>query len=64
MGTDAWIVLSIVISFFLLLAAAQHVIEIVKEKNYAPGNTIILIYDIGLPISLWALLMSNGSIGA
>ncbi len=64
MGPDAWIVLSIVVSFFLILAAAQHVVEIVKEKNYAPGNTIILIYDIGLPISLWALLLSNGSIGS
>jgi RsiW-degrading membrane proteinase PrsW (M82 family) len=64
MGTDAWIVLSIVISFFLLLAAAQHVVEIVKEKNHTPGNTVILIYDIGLPISLWALLLANGSIGS
>jgi hypothetical protein len=64
MGADAWIVLSIVISFFLLLAAAQHAVEIVKEKNYTPGNTVILIYDIGLPISLWALLLANGSIGS
>jgi hypothetical protein len=61
MGTDAWVVLTIVISFFLLLAAAQHIFEIVQSKNFSPGNTVILIYDIGLPISLWALLISNGS---
>jgi hypothetical protein len=64
MGTDAWIVLTIVISFFLLLAAAQHIFEIVKSKNLSPGNTVILIYDLGLPISLWALLISNGSLSA
>lgn len=64
MGSDAWIVLSIVISFFLLLAAAQHILEIVKSKNFSPGNTVILIYDIGLPISLWALLISSGSLSA
>jgi hypothetical protein len=64
MGSDAWIVLSIVVSFFLLLSAVQHITEMVKEKNYAPGNTIILISDIGLPVSLWALLLSSGSIGS
>lgn len=55
-GGATWLVLTIVISFFLLLAGINHVVEIIKTKNYSPGNTIILIYDFGLPISLWALL--------
>jgi len=57
-GEATWLVLAIVISFFLILAGINHVVEIIKTKNYSPGNTIILIYDFGLPISLWALLYS------
>jgi hypothetical protein len=30
---------------FLLLAGLNHVVEIVREKNYAPGNTAILISE-------------------
>jgi hypothetical protein len=62
MGSDAWLVLTIVISFFLLLAGAQHIQEIIKQKNFAPGNTVVLIYDIGLPVSLWILLYMGGFI--
>ena len=31
----------------------------VTDRNFHPGNTVILIYDIGLPISLWALLLGG-----
>ena len=55
-GESTWLVLTIVISFFLLLAGVNHIVEMIRSKNYSPGNTIILIYDFGLPISLWALL--------
>ena len=51
----AWLVLSIVISAFLLGAAGLHLKEMFVERNFNLGNTIVLIYDIGLPISLWAL---------
>jgi hypothetical protein len=30
----------------------------VKVKNFAPGNTLILLYDFGLPISYLIALMS------
>lgn len=59
MDTDAWIVLSIVTSVFLLGAAANHIVEIARDKNLAPGNTVILVYDIGLPASLWGLLFAT-----
>ncbi len=62
MNTDAWIVLSIVSSVFLIGAAANHIKEIFADKNFSPGNTIVLVYDIGLPISLWALLLTMGAI--
>ena len=58
----AWLVISIVVSVFLLGAAANHIKEIVTEKNLSPGNSVILIYDIGLPIALWALLFAVGAV--
>ncbi len=36
--------------------------EIVKDKNYAPNNTMILVWDFGVPISLVALLLSSNTI--
>lgn len=57
-GEASWLVLTIVISFFLGLAGVNHVYEMIKNKNFSPGNTIILLYDFGLPASLWALLYS------
>ena len=58
----AWVVASIASGLFLLLAGFNHVREIVREKNYAPGSTVILISDFGIPISLFALLISTGAI--
>ncbi|MCB0918495.1 MAG: hypothetical protein KDC39_07990 [Actinobacteria bacterium] len=53
---SAWLVLTIVVSCFLLGAAANHIKEMISERNYSPGNTWVLIYDIGLPASLIVLL--------
>lgn len=59
-GSGSWLELTIVISFFLVLAGISHVLEILKSRNFSPGNTIILIYDFGLPVSLWILLYLSG----
>ena len=59
---SAWIVASLAGGLFLLLAGFNHIVEIVREKNYAPGNTAILISDLGVPISLLALLLATGAI--
>ncbi len=64
-GTDqtvAWVCVSIAASVFLLGAAANHFREMIKDKNFAPGNTIINISNIGLPVSLWALLFATGAV--
>lgn len=52
----AWLVLTIVISCFLLGAAANHIKEMVSDRNFSPGNSWVLLYDIGLPASLITLL--------
>lgn len=61
MGTDAWILMSIVVSAFLLGAAGNHILEMIRDKNFKPGNSIVLLYDIGLPGSLLALLIATGA---
>lgn len=60
--SEAWVAASIAGGTFLLLAAGYHILEIFREKNYAPGNTAILISDLGVPISLFALLLSTNAI--
>jgi hypothetical protein len=59
---SAWVVASLAGGTFLLLAGFNHVVEIVRDRNYAPGNTAILISDLGVPISLLALLIATGSL--
>jgi cytochrome b561 len=57
-GKNAWIAISIAIIVFLFLAGVNHVVEMVRKKNFAPNNTLILIWDFGMSISLAALLPS------
>lgn len=57
-GLEAWIAISLPVISFLFLAGLNHLKEIIKEKNYAPNNTMILVWDFGLPISL-AILLSG-----
>ena len=47
----AWLPMAVAQSVFLVLAGVNHVREMITKKNFAPGNTILLIYDFGLPIS-------------
>lgn len=51
----AWWPIAVAQGVFLLLAAANHIREMRASRNYAPGNTLILIYDIGLPLSYLGL---------
>ena len=55
---QAWVAISLPIISFLSLAGVNHLIEIVRKKNYAPNNTMILVWDFGVPISLVFLLLS------
>ena len=60
MTQTAWWPIAIAQSIFLVLAAGYHVLEMRRSRNFSPGNTLILIYDLGLPISYLALWLSLG----
>ncbi|MEI8072705.1 MAG: DUF6790 family protein [Candidatus Saccharibacteria bacterium] len=55
-GQQAWVAISLPIITFLAIAGINHLIEIFKRKNYAPNNTMILLWDFGMPLSLIYLL--------
>lgn len=57
-GSEAWWPIAIAQGVFLVLAAINHVIEMKRTRNFAPGNTFILVYDIGLPVSYLVLWWS------
>ena len=59
---DAWVAASIAGGIFLGLAGVNHIREIRADRNYSPGNTLILISDFGVPISLIALLLATNAI--
>jgi hypothetical protein len=62
LGQDAWIVITIITTFFMFGTAALHIQEMIKEHNFAPGNTLVLFASIPQPVVLWALLISAGVI--
>jgi hypothetical protein len=52
----AWIAASRRRGLFLLLAGVNHIIEIIRDKNYAPGNTAILLSDLGTNLAVRAVV--------
>lgn len=56
--SEAWVAISLPIISFLFLAGVNHLFEIIKKRNYAPNNTLILVWDFGVSISLVVLLLS------
>lgn len=58
-GSEAWIAVTIPTTTFLVFAGVNHVVEIVRDHNFNPGNKFVCISDFGLPISLWALLVAT-----
>ena len=61
-ASTAWIAAALAGGTFLALAGIYHVVEIVRDRNYAPGNTAILISDFGIPVSLVTLLLATNAI--
>lgn len=61
-GSQAWITMAIPTSTFLVFAGVNHVVEMVRDRNYHPGNTFVCISDFGLPISIWALLLTSHTV--
>ena len=60
-GIEAMVAISLPTITFLFLAGLNHLKEIIKQKNYAPNNSLILVWDFGIPISL-ALLLAQVAI--
>lgn len=56
-GRPARVSISIPIITFLFFAGINHLKEIVINRNFAPNNTLILIWDFGVSISLAVLLI-------
>ncbi len=61
-ASQVWVAAAIAGGVFLTLAGVYHVVEIFRDRNYAPGNTAILISDFGIPISLLGLLLATNAI--
>ena len=58
-GTSAaWWPIAIAQGVFLILCAVQHVVDMRRRHNMSPGNTLILVYDIGLPLSYLGLFLA------
>lgn len=57
-SSEAWIAVALPTTTFLLFAGVNHVVEMIRDHNYNPGNTFVCISDFGIPISIWALLLS------
>lgn len=54
-----WLATIIGYTVFLLGAAWVHACDMVKRKNFAPGNDGIIFYlDLIIPLTLWILFLS------
>jgi hypothetical protein len=56
----AWAAVAIAGGLFRLLAGVNHIRGIVRQKNYAPGNSVILIANFGPPLVFLITLLSTG----
>jgi hypothetical protein len=61
-GVESWVTMAIPTTTFLLFAGINHVVEMVRNHNYNPGNTFVCISDFGIPISIWALLLASHAV--
>ena len=61
-GPEAWIAVALPVISFLFLAGVNHVVGMVRERNFAPGNSLICVYDFGVAISLAVLLFTSKAI--
>ncbi|UJA21554.1 hypothetical protein HJD18_15920 [Thermoleophilia bacterium SCSIO 60948] len=49
-------------SVFLVLAGINHVRGMARERNFAPGNSVILLSDFGAPAVAIVTLISTGTL--
>lgn len=61
-GVESWITMAIPTTTFLFFAGINHVVDMIRNHNYNPGNTFVCISDFGIPISIWALLLASHAV--
>ena len=61
-GAEAWIAVSLPVISFLFLAGVNHVVGMIRDGNFSPGNSLICIYDFGVAISLAVLLFTSNAV--
>ena len=54
---EACVAIALPVITFLFFAGLNHLYEIIRDKNYAPNNSLVLIYDFGMSISLFVLIL-------
>ena len=57
----AWLPVAAAGGIFLFLAGVNHIRDMAKDRNFSAGNTTILLYDFGLPISYVIALVVVGA---
>ena len=57
---QAWAAVAIAGGLFRALAGVNHLRGIIGKKNYAPGNSLILIANFGPPLVFLVTLPSTG----
>jgi hypothetical protein len=57
---DAWAAVAIASGLFRVLAGFNHIVGMVRDKNFAPGNSLILVANFGPPIVFAITLHSLG----
>jgi len=56
-GIEACVAIALPVITFLFFAGLNHLYEMIRDKNYAPNNSLVLIYDFGMSISLFVLIL-------
>jgi hypothetical protein len=55
MGKDFWLATIITFNVLLIGATIVHIKEMIKRKNFKPGNFFIILPDLIIPLSLTVL---------
>ncbi|MDS0528371.1 hypothetical protein NNC19_22030 [Clostridium sp. SHJSY1] len=55
MGKDFWLATIVAFSTLFIGATIVHIKELIKSKNFKPGNSFIILTDLIIPLSLIVL---------
>ncbi len=60
-----WTATVFMMAVFLFGAAYQHIMQIINQHNYAPGNAgpVLWLYDLAVPLAMLVLLLLRNRLG-